>query len=73
MADIMTKLSSAIGGLMIAYAMFQNYFPCELCGPINATPRNSSVFSTHTSRSPSTSTMAMVSSAAKPTPPSSAT
>ncbi|KAL0332892.1 UNVERIFIED_CONTAM: AAA-ATPase ASD, mitochondrial [Sesamum calycinum] len=34
MADIMTKLSSAIGGLMIAYAMFQNYFPYELRGPI---------------------------------------
>ncbi|KAL0349500.1 UNVERIFIED_CONTAM: AAA-ATPase ASD, mitochondrial [Sesamum radiatum] len=34
MADIMTKLSSAIGGLIIAYAMFQNYFPYELRGPI---------------------------------------
>ncbi|KAK4394299.1 AAA-ATPase ASD, mitochondrial [Sesamum angolense] len=34
MADMMTKLSSAIGGLMIAYAMFQNYFPYEIRGPI---------------------------------------
>ncbi|KAL0379279.1 UNVERIFIED_CONTAM: AAA-ATPase ASD, mitochondrial [Sesamum radiatum] len=34
MADIVTKVSSAIGGLMIAYAMFQNYFPYELRGPI---------------------------------------
>ncbi|KAL2236285.1 UNVERIFIED_CONTAM: AAA-ATPase ASD, mitochondrial [Sesamum indicum] len=34
MADMMTKMSSAIGGLLIAYAMFQNYFPYELGGPI---------------------------------------
>lgn len=30
----MTQLTSAIAGLMVAYAMFQNYFPYQLRGPI---------------------------------------
>lgn len=34
MAEVMTQLGSVIGGLVVAYAMFQNYFPYELRGPI---------------------------------------
>ncbi|KAK6125683.1 hypothetical protein DH2020_040575 [Rehmannia glutinosa] len=34
MAEMMTQVGSAIAGLMVAYAMFQNYFPYELRGPI---------------------------------------
>lgn len=35
MAEMLTQLGSLIGGFMVAYAMFQNYFPRELMGPIN--------------------------------------
>ncbi|KAL8500768.1 hypothetical protein ACS0TY_020378 [Phlomoides rotata] len=35
MAEMMTQLTSAIAGLMVAYAMFQNYFPHQLRGPIS--------------------------------------
>ncbi|KAG8383342.1 hypothetical protein BUALT_Bualt04G0002500 [Buddleja alternifolia] len=34
MAEMMTQVGSAIAGLMVAYAMFQNYFPYELRSPI---------------------------------------
>ncbi|KAI3450962.1 hypothetical protein Pfo_007627 [Paulownia fortunei] len=34
MGEMMTQVGSAIAGLMVAYAMFQNYFPYELRGPI---------------------------------------
>ncbi|PIN15338.1 AAA+-type ATPase [Handroanthus impetiginosus] len=34
MLEIMTQVGSAIAGLMVAYAMFPNYFPYEFRGPI---------------------------------------
>ncbi|KAH6791506.1 AAA-ATPase 1 [Perilla frutescens var. frutescens] len=34
MNEMITQLGSLIGGFVVAYAMFQNYFPYELRGPI---------------------------------------
>ncbi|KAL8047392.1 hypothetical protein ABFS82_08G243200 [Erythranthe guttata] len=34
MAELMTQMGSAVAGIMVAYAMFQNYFPYELRRPI---------------------------------------
>ncbi|KAG8383343.1 hypothetical protein BUALT_Bualt04G0002600 [Buddleja alternifolia] len=34
MAEMMTQVGSAIAGLAVAYAMFQNYFPNQLRSPI---------------------------------------
>ncbi|XP_057787337.1 AAA-ATPase ASD, mitochondrial-like [Salvia miltiorrhiza] len=34
MVEMLTQLWSVIGGLMVGYAMFQNYFPHELSRPI---------------------------------------
>ncbi|KAL1569479.1 AAA-ATPase-like protein isoform X2 [Salvia divinorum] len=34
MAEMLTQLGSVIGGLVVAYTMFQNYFPREISRPI---------------------------------------
>lgn len=34
MADMVTQITSAIAGIMVAYAMFQNYFPYQLRSPM---------------------------------------
>ncbi|KAL3656142.1 hypothetical protein CASFOL_000538 [Castilleja foliolosa] len=35
MIELVTEVGSSLAGLMVGYAVFQNYFPHELCGPLN--------------------------------------